>query len=436
MVERVERKKHEFLSLANFFLYVSWFLLALAGIRIFYFLAAYGDIYPHWDEWDFVPAKGNVIQYLFSFSNENMQFFTNAQFLLVQYLGLPFKANVFISYSIYLWLLWEFYLYLKQFVEPKYRWMLILSFLPLFSDYMLDNLFWPLLSQSWFYFLFMIMAVKFGFMYPQDNRYRFLTAVMIVLSVLAMNVSFIILFTVLYLGKNIYIAQTAKERKSECLFAAVWLVAMVILLILFFIGMKHHDQTVIDWKALFSGAFYQRLAYFIISPITGLLIKPEQYVWYGLLCAVFLIWLLILFYRQLKDKSGYGLWAIILILGGSLAAVTLFRGQDVFGLKDYAGRYLPYSLFLIPAVCCVGRMGINKYMRRISFGLSAVILVVATVGLFDGRHWKTIDRIENGRKCVEIYYQAPKRPNFYYCSNKYPRNLVPYLENFEAVFIK
>lgn len=425
MVEEIRKKS----------LYQWWIvlgILAFAGGRILYYLIVYGDIYPHWDEWKYVPAKGGIWEHLFAYNNENLQFFTNFQFWLVEKTGLSYKSNVFISYGIYLLLVCSMYRFLRKYVTPFQRWGLLLSFAPLFADYMLDNLLWPILSQTWWYLLFMLMAVYFGFDREQNLSFRVKSAIMILCSVLAMNISFIILFSLCYLLKNIY---NASNKKSELLFAGIWLECLSIVLFVFCVKMRASDTTVIDWKALLSAAFYERFFYVFTAPLSGFFIKPEEHAAAVILGIILLCWLMFLFAKQFALRERQGIWALAIILGGNLAAITLFRGDLVYYVTDHAGRYLPFVFFLVPVLFTFGCCGNNRLLIRLNYVLVLTIFLCTLGGQFNQRYKQTLERIASGRACIETYYQSSPRPSVYFCGNNFGKNLSPYLEDFEKVFL-
>ncbi|MBP5698787.1 MAG: hypothetical protein J6W96_04615 [Alphaproteobacteria bacterium] len=416
--------------------WMSLLLLVFCGGRILYYLIAYGDVYPHWDEWKFVPVKGSILKHLFAYNNENLQFFTNLQYLLVEKLHLSFKSNVFISYGIYLLLVTGWYCFLRQYVYPTQRWLLMLCFLPLFADYMLDNLFWPILSQTWWYFFFMLMAVYFGFNETQNLSFRLKSAVMILCSVLAMNISFVIMFSGCYLLKNIYQAKQKKERKTEVLFATVWLECLAVILFLFCVEMRNSNPITIDWWAVFSFSFYYQFFYLLTAPLSGFFIQPEDHLAAIIIGLLLLGWCLFLFWRQYKITDRQGLLSVAIILGGGIAAIALFRGESVYEITDSTGRYLPYVLFLIPVVFVLGSYGQSRVLQTVNYGIIGVILVFTVWGQFNQERCRiTVNRIVVGKSCIENYYKLSKRPRDYFCHNKFEKNISPYLEHFEKVFL-
>lgn len=417
---------------------ISVLLVFFLALRIFYYLYVYGSIYPHWDEWLFVPiSNGNIIRYLFSFGNENLQFFTNVHFALVEFLGLPFKSNIFISYGIYLCLLMTWYLFLRQFVVSNQRWMLVLLFVPFLSNCMLGNLFWSILSQSWLYFLFMVLAVHFGFKEEQSRKDKIWTLVMILFTVLAMNITFGVIFSVVYVCKNIYNAPDKISRQRESYLGAIWLVLMAIFLIVFFMIMQKamEHEVNFDWMALLSVAFYERLAYFLVSPLFGALIEPHS-IWCLVLSVLLLGWLLFLFLRQFKQVKLQRLWAVILILGGNIFAVTLFRENTVYYIADHSTRYLLFAIFIIPALLCVGLVEKKKAIRWVTLCLCGSILIASVKGFFAPQYLNVVYDVKYREECVTNYYRSNKKNSVYICLNTFSKNLVPHLERYRRIYMR
>ena len=411
-------------------------LLCLFIGRIAYYLAVYGDTYPHWDEWDWVPINAPVLEYLFRYNNENLQIFTNLIYVVLEYAHLPFFLAAWGGFAAYLLMCLGLWKVLSPATERQRKFMLVLLFIPFFSDYMLDNLFWAATSSPWFYFMFMIWAVYFGFVKPQNTRNRCFCAVCIACSVLAMNIPFAILFTLVYLAKNIVNAKDEAERKKECWLAAIWLECAVVALGLFWYFMRQSEGTEIPLKALFTAQYYEHLSYALINPLFGFWLAPENAGGLLLLLLVFVAGLGFLFWRQYRTIARQGSWAVLFIAGGGMAALTLFRGEMVLAITDHSCRYLGYALFCLPAMYVIGCGDKNKYVRMGADVLALLMLGLTICGHFSGRHIETMARIERGRLCAERYYAMEPRPLEFYCSGRYPKNLAPHYDAFEEKFLK
>lgn len=417
--------------------FVSFVLLALAAFRFMYVLVVFGDHYPHWDEWRFVPMQQPLLAHLFMYNNENLQVFTNAIYALTELMHLPFKAVTVIGGVVYLVTLFVFYINLKKYVPENKRFILILLGLPCLSDFMLDNLLWPATTSPIFYFLFIILAVKYGFTAQESVKTRSLTLAMVICSVLAMNVSFALIFTVIYLLKNFYNAQNAEERRKEIMFSAIWLEVMAVVVALFWYGMRQADKTEINWSSLGNLAFYERFSYALLAPMSGFLLNyTHQILWLILLAVAggVLMWQFLL---QIRDKERQGVWALAVLICGGMAAITLFRGDLVYALTDHAVRYVFYGLFFVPVFYALLA---NDKRLSVQIGINAWVIIVLALNtayfLTHNRLDAAVARINDGGKCIEMYYGAPQRPLVWYCAGRYFHNIAPKLEHFEKVFLK
>lgn len=424
-------------KLVKFRDYAIFALLAVLVSRFMYVLINYGDPYPHWDEWRFVPMQKPFMVHLFSYNNENMQVFTNAIYAMVEVLGLPFRVVPILGGLVYMVMLWVFYKTVGGYVKQSEKWMLMLLMTPCLSDFMLDNMLWPVLSQTSFYFLFIILAVKYGFSVTQSVRSRMLCLGMVLCSIMAMNVSFAIVFMVIYLLKNFYNAENAKERRSEIMYASIWLEVMAVAIGVFWYGMRKSDTTEIMWGSLLNLSFYEQFSYALLSPMTGFLVNyMHQMFWLVFLAVIFavLLWQFIL---QIRDKERQGIWALVLLLSSGMAAITLFRGDLVYALTDHAVRYAFYGIFFIPVFYAAIAGG---EMRLVRIGAKAwgIAVLVLSLGYFftHNRLDITLDRINDGGECIKAYYEAPRRPAVWYCAGRYFHNIAPKLEHFERVFLK
>lgn len=424
-------------KLEKFAQYGAMALLAALALRFMYVLGAYGDTYPHWDEWRFVPMQKPLLAHLFAYNNENMQLFTNAIYAFVELLGLPFKTVTVMGGVVYMITLFVFYKFLCDYVKKEKYWVLMLLMAPCLSDFMLDNLLWPILSQTSFYFLFIIMAVKYGFVVKESIKTRLLTYVMVVCSVLAMNVSFAMVFTILYLIKNFYNAKSAEERRKEIMFTAVWLEILVVVVAFFWYGMRKVDSTEIEWSSLIHMSFYERFSYALLSPMTGFLVNYTHHLFWIVFLAVIFAVLLWQFILQARRQERQGIWALLLIISSGMAAITLFRGDLVYALTDHAVRYVFYGIFFIPVVYAA--LADNK-VRVVNIGVYtwAFVVLALTTGYFitHNRLDAAVKRITDGKECIETYYEAKRRPLVWYCAGRYFHNLAPRLDHFEKVFLK
>lgn len=412
-------------------------LLALLIVRFMYVLAVYGDPYPHWDEWRFVPMQEPLLKHLFSYNNENLQVFTNAIYALVEVLGLPFKAVTIIGGVVYLATLFVLYKVVGSYVKKENQWLLMLLMAPCLSDFMLDNLLWPATTSPVFYFLFIILAVKYGFRECQSVQTRALTLCMVIGSVLAMNVSFAMVFTILYLIKNFYNAKSAEERRTEIMYASIWLEVMVVVIALFWYGMREVDKTEIMWRSLIHLSFYERFSYALLSPMTGFLVNYTHHLFWIVFLAVIFAVLLWQFIVQLKQKERQGIWALVILISSGMAAITLFRGDLVYALTDHAVRYTYYGLFFVPVVYAAISGGELKAVK-IGVKVWGIIVLTLTIGYFvtHNRLEASIRRIVDGGECIQAYYEAKRRPLVWYCAGRYFHNIAPKLEHFERVFLK
>jgi len=424
-------------KLEKFGYYGAMLVLGVLLFRFMYILTVYGDTYPHWDEWRFVPMQKPLFSYLFSYNNENMQVFTNAIYALVELTGLPFKAVTVIGGLVYVVTLFVFYKLLSGYVKKEKHWVLMLLMAPCLSDFMLDNLLWPATTSPVFYFLFIILAVKYGFVVNESTKTRILTLFMAVCSVLAMNVSFALVFTVIYLMKNFYNAKSPEERRKEIMFCSIFLEVMAVVVVLFWYGMRKIDSTEIDWSSLIHLSFYERFSYALLSPMTGFLVDYTHHVfWLVLLGFVFVIlaWQFIL---QARQKERQGVWALLLIISSGMAAITLFRGDLVYAITDHAVRYVFYGMFFVP-VMYAALSGSHMKVVHFCINLGAVIVLSLTIAYFvtHNRIDAALRRIDTGKECIEDYYHLKRRPLVWYCAGRYFHNIAPHLDLFEEVFLK
>lgn len=411
--------------------------LAVLVFRFMYILTVYADKYPHWDEWRFVPMQKPLLAHLFSFNNENMQVFTNAIYAMVEIFGLPFKAVTILGGLVYMVTLFVFYKEVSHYVPKERQFVLMFLMIPCLSDFMLDNLLWPILSQTSFYFLFIILAVKYGFRAEQSNRTRWLTLGMVLCSILSMNVSFAIVFTIIYLTKNFYNTQGAEERRKEIMFASVWLEVMAVAIALFWYGMRKADTTVINWSSLGHLDFYEQFSYALLTPMTGFWADHVHTVFWLLFLAVVFAVLLWQFILQIKEQQRQGIWALVILISSGMAAITLFRGELVYALTDHAVRYVFYGVFFIPVFYAAVSY---SEVRGVKIGADVWAAVVLVLGLSyfmtHNRINAAIARITDGGECIKAYYEAPRRPHVWYCAGRYFHNLAPNLDHFEEVFLK
>ena len=131
----------------DFGVFFAGIIVFLAVMNGFYWLYMYGDKFPHIDEWNFVPVSGDFFEYIFRFNNENLQVFTNLMFWSMESIGLPWVCAKYISYFLYLLMVFLLFYILRKRVRGNF--ILYFLALPFFTHYAIEMLIWVNLSQYW-----------------------------------------------------------------------------------------------------------------------------------------------------------------------------------------------------------------------------------------------------------------------------------------------
>ena len=415
-----------------FFVGIIVFLAVMNG---FYWLYQYGDNFPHLDEWNFVPVNDNFFKYIFSYNNENLQVFTNFKFFLVEYLGCSWGCVKYISYFIYLLMVFILFNLLKRHVDGYKKSILCMLLLLFFTHYSIEISLWVILSQTWFYFIFMFLAVKYGFNEKSAYQNMWITIFWVLCSILAMNIAFGICFSIVYILKNILNMKDNGEKKKVFLNSMIFIEAMLVFMILFWVNMRKGDETIIYWHKLFSVDFFYWLFYALFAPCFGMLLPKDNVMLVLVVGCVLFFFIGYLFFRQIKDENKQNVWALFLVICGGMSAIVLFRGAHVLELNTFASRYIMYGscLSLIIYVLCA--QDDKKQVRCIGNVLAIIMLLCMGYNFFGNRILVTYKANEISRNCIMRYYNLENRPLIYYCPGKYWGNIAPKLSKFEKVYL-
>ena len=413
-------------------------VLVMAVINGCYWLYLYGDKFPHLDEWHFVPVPKNesFFEYAFRFNNENLQFFTNLKFYLIEYFGWTWGSVKYISYFIYVLLVVVLFNLLKKYVQGYSLSLLCLLFISFFTHYSIEVSLWVILSQSWFYFIFIFWAIKFGFSEKKIFENIWIVVFMVFCSIISMNIAFAICFGVIYLAKNVLNSKNVEDRLA-CLFnSLIFLEIMVVFVVVFWINMRKGDDTLILWSKLFSKDFFYWLFYVLLSPCFGMVLPLDNPML--VLCVGWCLFFVVgyLFFKQIKKVDKQMVWALFLVICGGMIAIVLFRGSHVLQLTTYASRYIIYSLCLGPCLYVIFAQDDSKLVRCVGNILALVMLCCVGNNFFGNRLIDTYEINLINEKCIMDYYAFENRPLVHYCVGKYWGNIAPKLNAFEKVFLQ
>ncbi len=419
-------------KLSNIFAQI---LVVLAIINGFYWLYLYGDEFPHIDEWNFVPVNGDFFEYIFRFNNENLQVFTNFKFYLVEHFGASWGVVKYISYSVYLLMIFVLFNSIKESVCGFRKSLSCLLLVSFFTHYSIEVSIWVILSQTWFYFIFTFLAIKYGFNEKIAYQNIWITIFMVLCSILAMNVAFGICFSLVYVAKNILNAKDKDEKKKVFLCSLIYIEIMLAIIVLFWVNMRKGDETVIYWHKLFSLEFFYWLFYVLLAPCFGMLLPKDNMVLVLVLGVVLFSLIGYLFFRQIKNKDKQNVWALFLVLCGGMCAIVLFRGVHVLEINSYASRYIVYGLCLCPVMYVLFAQDDKKWVRGVGDILFLIMLFCTCSNFLGNRIIDTYNINKFNKKCIMEYYNNDNRPVVYYCSGKYWGNIAPKLSRFEKVYL-
>lgn len=418
----------------DFGIFFAAIIVFLAVMNGFYWLYVYGDKFPHIDEWNFVPVSGDFFEYIFRFNNENLQVFTNLMFWSMESIGLPWVCAKYISYFLYLLMVFLLFYILRKRVRGNF--ILYFLALPFFTHYAIEMLIWVNLSQYWMYFICVFGAIYFGFNEKEVFQNIWLALLMILFSIFATNVSFAICFSLVYIAKNILNAKTKVEKKKSLYGSLIFLESIVFFIVVFWVNMRKGDETVILWSKLFSVEFFYWLCYVLFAPCFGMLLPKDNMVLVLIVGFVLFFFVGCLFFRQIKDKNKQIVWALFLVICGGMSAIVLFRGTHVLELDTYASRYIVYGACVCPVIYALFAQDNNRKIRCIGNVLALVMLLCIGCNFFGNRILITYKANEISRECIMKYYNFPDRPLIYYCPGKYWGNISPKLSRFEKVYLQ
>ena len=405
-------------------------------LYVFFLLYVYGDQFPHIDEWNFVPVSGGFVEYIFSLNNENLQFFTNLQYWVVEKMELRWGVVKYISYIVYLCMIYCLYFVLRKSVGDRFKYLFILLFLVFFTHYSVENIFWCILSQSWFFFVFAFLGVYFGFNEKEAYQNFGVSFVMILCANLAMNVSLPIIFTVIYVVKNIFNYVMDKNGKFVVLKSIVFIELVVLLVGWTWFRIDDADMLDIKWGVILNLEFYKWLSYAIFAPVLAMMVPESELNVFLCIGGVFCIWLAYLFFRQVKSIEKQKAWALVFLLMGGMLAITIFRGEAVLGLNTYASRYIIYGTCLVPCFYVVMVQDENVMVRYIGHLYGVAMIVVVLMNFWGDKFIKFAEFARSSNQCILNYYKMQERPMIHYCMGKYWKNIAPKLDRFEEVYLK
>lgn len=409
------------------------FVLCGAFLGVLYMLFMFGDKFPHIDEWKFVPVKDDFLDYVFRFNNENLQVFTNSIFFGVEKFVGVWGVNKYISYGVYVLMLFMLYKVLSFGLDDNKKAFLLLLFLSFFSDFASESLLWVILSQTWFYFLFTFMGIKLGFFENKCYENMWFVLITVYLSGLSMNISLPICFSILYVAKNML---NSLNKKEDFFKSLVFLMLVFAGVFAFWHSMNNVYDTYICWDKLDSKEFYVWLFYFMLAPMSGMKLFNDNEVLILSLGIVLVSWMGFLFFRQIRDKNKQAVWAVIGVMLGGMLAITLFRNKHVLMLYEYATRYIIYGLCFMVAfwVACV--IDDNRVVRKIGYGIGGVLLFFVLWGYHGDRFFETYKANYVNEKCIMNYYEKRRGQLIHLCTGKYWGNLAPKLIVFEKIYLK
>lgn len=349
-------------------------LLTFLALRALLFLDIEGSPFPHMDDW--------LYQKDISFwtavstpNNENFQVYTNALYWLAPRLNIPFWILRYVSFALYILMLFMLYARLKTYVPKNRRFLLLLAFTPCFSAYMCGNLLWTSLIQIWIFFGFILVAVKYGFELPQTPKNQLLTFIFLLLSVIAMNMTLALIFAVLYFLRTLYLAK--KTTDAEFSYSVLNASLMIIISLTIFNGIHHADASAITYRPLFTASYWLWLSYGLTGVLNGFRISYENASFYYITGAILALWTGFLLLRQIKTPKNHTIIALAVMLLASFGIITLLRQEHILAINWHTSRHIIYSIFLIPTVYALGANDKLKTVRIIADILLLVILLNA-----------------------------------------------------------
>ena len=360
------------LNIANLAFIAASALLAFLALKMLLFLDAYGSPFPHMDDWRF-QNNNSFITTIFTLNNENFQVFTNALYWLAPRFGFPFWGLRYVSFALFLLMMFTLYRLLKKNVPDNRRWLLILAFCPFFSFYMGDNLLWSILSQTWLYFLFTLWAIKYSFEQPQTLKNQIITLIMGIAACFAMNISLPFLFALLYGARTCYLHKEISTKN----FYGQLLISILILITCFglYMVIRKNDTTEFSFLTLLSKDYWLWLSYSLLGVWDGFLISAENTWFYYIGGITILLWLLFLFIRQIRYQETHQNWCTALTLLGGIALIVIFRGQWMLAIAGHTSRHMIYAACLTPIIYTLGATDKNIIIRYIADVLLIAILL-------------------------------------------------------------
>jgi hypothetical protein len=281
----------------------------------------------------------------------------------------------------------------------------------------------------------MFLSVHYGFDCNVNEKKTVLAFVFIICDILAMNVSFAMVFTLLYILKCIYNAKTLQERKRAYMASAISFEVMLVVIACFWFVMRKGDSTSIDLSIIFNKDFYVWLGYLMFAPAFGLWLPVDNHILILFVFICMICWMVVLFSRQVKDVKKQKIWALLLVVTGGCVALTLFRQEHVMTLLQYSSRYIIYGVVLSVLFYVVGAIDENIWVRRINNGIGLIMLVCMLANFFNAAFFERVAHNKIGDDCIKAYYALEKRPQEYYCMRKYWWNIAHKLDDFEKIYL-
>lgn len=316
------------------FILSNMLLGALVSYDIF-LLYHYAFDLPFWDTWELLP-RGNWSR-LFSFFNENMQFF---YFVISETLyalaGWNLRWFVFVNFLIYLGLIFLYNKILLQ-AEAKKIPYYPLFFCIVFSPILGYNWLWELLVQTHTFILFFLAAIYAGFTKDSSKYSPYFFAVFLFLSIIAMNIPLAAGGLMAYVIKEVVNIKENGKPTAVRKCGTVICIMLVLLLLLSQITTIGQFIAIRLTNQVFTMEYLLNLSFYLINGF-GMFVLASQL---NAKICVFLLFihfaiLAVVFFEQYKIKKCN--------LFGGLSLVFCFVSQ---GLSHFgAERYTPMRLVL------------------------------------------------------------------------------------------
>ncbi len=387
-------KPIQHLNISTYAFFAVFLVLVALAVKTIIFLDLNGSPFPFLDDWRFQNDK-SFITTIFTLNNENFQIFTNALYWLAPRIGIPFWAIRYISLTLVILLMTILYQELKSDLSGFRRSMLLLSFAPFFSAYMAIDLLWNNITQTWTFFILILLSVNFGFIKPQTTKNQLITFVLLLMATFSMNISLPLIFTLIYVIKTFL--ECRQKNKAELKRTFSGSVILTIILLMLYAHISHNDTTVYSFKTIFTADYWHWLSYSLVGMWSGFWIAKENQIFYYITGTAMSLWLVILFFRQFKNPKHQPIWAIALLFFGGIALITLFRGQMMLNITGDASRHIIYAICLIPTVYALGAGDSSKWLRFLA-DIWLITVLLCTLSTYNTDklhgnffHWQSSD---------------------------------------------